>query len=39
MRQTSLRGEVRQSLSFIGLTVASAAIYLCLGLLAGHLLG
>ena len=39
MKDKTLRGELRQSLSLIGLTIASAAVYVGLGLLAVHLLG
>ena len=34
-----LRGELRQSLSLIAMTAATAAAFLGLGLLTAHLLG
>ena len=39
MREQTLRGEVRQSLSLILMTAVTAAAVLGLGLLGAHLLG
>ncbi len=35
----ALRGELRQSLSLIGMTAVTAATFLGLGVLTAHLLG
>jgi hypothetical protein len=37
--EEALRGELRQSLSLIAMTAATAATFLGLGLLTAHLLG
>jgi hypothetical protein len=39
MTKEPLRGELRQSLSLIVMTAVTAATFLGLGLLTGHLLG
>jgi hypothetical protein len=39
MREGTLPGELRQSLSLIAMTAATAAAFLGLGLFTAHLLG